>query len=288
MSGPSSPTTTTTTRKRSNSLIPMEFRNDTTDGGMERAALATVFGVLEYTESKIFWNAEEELPATADEEYNNNNTTGMKQVQRNSSKRSYTNQRHVSPNNKVLPSIPVVSEFGDIWSEVNTTFPPYHRLQNKRYSSLKIQIDEQLQNALDNPLPVDLSDSSITLFDIIQSDEDPNFILWGLSSKQSTIPPTAPYQNNMENEKKKKFRWSAQQLIPSIRKKKSISMYKNNANGSIHSTSSVVTVEEDRVIEAATIEKLVEKLTISLGRLIRIEYVPSQLIPLFFNQIIPS
>lgn len=270
MSGPSSPTTptnttTATTRKRSNSIIPMEFRNDTTDGGMERAALATVFGVLEYTESKIFWNAEEELPTAADEQ-NNNNTTGIKQVQRNLSKRSYTNQRHVSPNNKVLPSIPVVSEFGDIWSEVNSTFPPYHRLKDKRFSSLKIQIDEQLQNALDNPLPVDLSDSSISLFDIIQSDEDPNFILWGLSNKQSTIPPTAPYrqQHNVEDEKKKKFRWSAQQLIPSIVKKKSASMYKNNTNGSIHSTTSVVTVEEDRVIEAATIEKLVEKLTISL------------------------
>ncbi|KAG0167578.1 hypothetical protein DFQ30_005889 [Apophysomyces sp. BC1015] len=42
-------------RKRNNSLIPLEFMNDNSEGGRERAALATVFGVREYTESKIFW-----------------------------------------------------------------------------------------------------------------------------------------------------------------------------------------------------------------------------------------
>lgn len=42
-------------RKRNNSLIPPEFMNDNSEGGRERAALATVFGVREYTESKIFW-----------------------------------------------------------------------------------------------------------------------------------------------------------------------------------------------------------------------------------------
>ncbi|KAF7726716.1 hypothetical protein EC973_008490 [Apophysomyces ossiformis] len=44
-------------RKRNNSLIPLEFMNDDSEGGRERAALATVFGVREYTESKIFWSA---------------------------------------------------------------------------------------------------------------------------------------------------------------------------------------------------------------------------------------
>ncbi|KAG2217091.1 hypothetical protein INT45_004080 [Circinella minor] len=42
-------------RKRNNSLIPPELMNDNSEGGRERAALATVFGVREYTESKIFW-----------------------------------------------------------------------------------------------------------------------------------------------------------------------------------------------------------------------------------------
>lgn len=42
-------------RKRNNSLIPPELMNDNTEGGRERAALATVFGVREYTESKVFW-----------------------------------------------------------------------------------------------------------------------------------------------------------------------------------------------------------------------------------------
>ncbi|KAI9320924.1 hypothetical protein BX666DRAFT_1251635 [Dichotomocladium elegans] len=42
-------------RKRNNSLIPPELMTDKSEGGRERAALATVFGVREYTESKIFW-----------------------------------------------------------------------------------------------------------------------------------------------------------------------------------------------------------------------------------------
>ncbi|KAL0093718.1 hypothetical protein F4703DRAFT_1830878 [Phycomyces blakesleeanus] len=42
-------------RKRNNSLIPPELMNDASEGGRERAALATVFGVREYTQSKMLW-----------------------------------------------------------------------------------------------------------------------------------------------------------------------------------------------------------------------------------------
>ncbi|KAI9027469.1 hypothetical protein CLU79DRAFT_739344 [Phycomyces nitens] len=42
-------------RKRNNSLIPPELMNDVSEGGRERAALATVFGVREYSELKMFW-----------------------------------------------------------------------------------------------------------------------------------------------------------------------------------------------------------------------------------------
>ncbi|KAL7310383.1 Guanine nucleotide exchange factor lte1 [Mucor circinelloides] len=47
-------------RKRNNSLIPMELMiNNSGEGGRECAALATVFGVPEYIDSKIFWERQQ-------------------------------------------------------------------------------------------------------------------------------------------------------------------------------------------------------------------------------------
>ncbi|KAI9248404.1 ras guanine nucleotide exchange factor domain-containing protein [Sporodiniella umbellata] len=78
-------------RKRSNSIIPIEFMKDETSGGMERAALATVFGVKEYTESKIFWNHDDIT---------------------------------LKPKESLsLPLIPAVSEFGDFWQDQPTKNP---------------------------------------------------------------------------------------------------------------------------------------------------------------------
>ncbi|KAK4512842.1 UDP-glucuronic acid decarboxylase 1 [Mucor velutinosus] len=49
-----------TPRKRNNSLIPVELMmNNSGEGGRECAALATVFGVPEYIESKIFWERQQ-------------------------------------------------------------------------------------------------------------------------------------------------------------------------------------------------------------------------------------
>lgn len=344
INSPTSPTTVE--RKRNNSIIPFEFRNDTSDGGMERAALATVFGVREYTESKIFWNnnAENDQQQQVDlyhspsEDFsihssitsitaaqtpittstiNAANSSSFKPVvlvgggptsllQRNSSKKSYTQQQQHHNHNSVLqqppaplPVIPVVSEFGDIWNEVNKKHKEkrrsnmQHLLTDKDFvdhSSLKIQVEEG--NTIQ---PIDLSDSPITLFDLIKPDENPNFILWGIV-KPTTIPPTAPPSTTVvENDdassivstsnKKKKFRWStAQHIIPG-----SIKIIKKAASSSFHHhhdseevqgrekresiASSAYTKEhqqpeeeESRVIEAATIEKLIEKLTISLGK----------------------
>lgn len=243
-------TSTRATRKRNNSIIPFEFRNDTSDGGMERAALATVFGVKEYTESKIFWNSEEDYYEKDD---NSTINTSFKPVQRNISKRSYTSSRHVQPStNKILPIIPAVSEFGDIWSQVNST--------EKQVEASKVEYSNTFQISP----PADLSDYPLTLFDLIKSDENPNFILWGIVQKiNNTIPPTAPKQQDDTDEddlKKKKSRWSAHQFISDSFKKKSPTTFYNNYLPIILSTA-----EESRVIEAATIEKLVEKLTISLG-----------------------
>jgi hypothetical protein len=47
-------------RKRNNSLIPVELMmNNSGEGGRECAALATVFGVPEYIDSKIFWERQQ-------------------------------------------------------------------------------------------------------------------------------------------------------------------------------------------------------------------------------------
>lgn len=47
-------------RKRNNSLIPIELMiNNSGEGGRECAALATVFGVPEYIDSKIFWERQQ-------------------------------------------------------------------------------------------------------------------------------------------------------------------------------------------------------------------------------------
>jgi hypothetical protein len=229
-------------RKRNNSIIPVEFRNDTSDGGMERAALATVFGVKEYTESKIFWNADEESildrPVL---------------LQRSSSKKSVNTMRSVPPTftkEKSLPIIPVVSEFGDIWSETN----------------LKKRSTQQLQQGL----PEDLSDYPLALFDLIESDENTNIILWATQQPNNN-------NNNSNNEeegytssidgKKKKLRWSTHQFsIPeSLKLKKKPSSPVFTANNPIQ--------QEIRIIEAATIEKLIEKLTISLGRVYTSAYL---------------
>lgn len=216
-------------RKNNNAIIPFEFRNDTSDGGIERAALATVFGVKEYTESKIFWNADEE--SILDKPV---------LLQRGSSKKSYTTAPNVSRmfnKEKALPIIPVVSEFGDIWSETN----------------LEKRSIEQLQQGL----PADLSDYPLALFDLIGSDQNTNIILWATQQQPSSHNEEEAYPSSV-NGKKKKLRWTTHQFsIPeSLKLKKKTS-----------STFSMCSpIQETRMIEAATIEKLIEKLTISLGK----------------------
>jgi hypothetical protein len=217
----------TIVRKRSNTIIPFEFRNDTSDGGMERAALATVFGVKEYTESKIFWNADEE--SILDKPV---------LLQRSSSKKSYTTIRSTQPTfnrEKSLPIIPAVSEFGDIWSETN--------FDNQSTQQLVQQ----------QGLPEDLSDCPLSLFDLIESDQNTNIILW---STNSNIEEEG-YASSIDG-KKKKLRWSKHQF--------SISKLKKKSSSSAFAVSNP-TIQETRIIEAATIEKLIEKLTISLGKM---------------------
>lgn len=197
---------TETPRKRNNSLIPIEFRNDTSDGGMERAALATVFGVKEYTESKIFWSHDE--PA----------------------RKSYITGDTESAKNNNLPLIPVVSAFDDFWAE--TSFTPSTPTPPPPSFNL-------------SP-PADLSDLPLTLFDLLISDDNPNIILW--SVHQSVVAAD-------QGENKKKSRWSA-----TLRKKLS--------TPNLQQQQPQQQIQEHCIIEAATIEKLIEKLTITLGTIV--------------------
>ncbi|KAI8345358.1 ras guanine nucleotide exchange factor domain-containing protein [Blakeslea trispora] len=245
-------------RKRSNSLIPVEFRNDTSDGGMERAALATVFGVREYTESKIFWNTEEDEDFTA----SSTPTSGFRPVQRNASKKSYTSIKsntmviqsphqeqqqslRALPHQQSLPTIPIVSEFGDLWPEV----------ERKKQEHIQIKRAEPSDELI--TLPADLSDYPFTLFDLVESDDDPNIILWG-TRQQTTVPVNAPSsENDKQHRQYQRVKWTSPQhiLTSSLKLKKKSS-----------SVQTLSSQEEPvfQVIEAATIEKLVEKLTISL------------------------
>ncbi|KAK4515063.1 uncharacterized protein ATC70_002673 [Mucor velutinosus] len=273
--------TNTVPRKRNTSIIPLEFRNDTSDGGMERAALATVFGVREYTESKIFWNTDEE-PA---QDITTTTPTTTSTLQRNTSRKSYTSTSHrsstimmqtsgallVSPSSvqassppppvhRSLPKIPVVSEFGDIWSDTY-----FAAAVDSKAPTAATTLSNTVQHPFQLSPPSDLSDFPLTIFDLLESDENPNLILWGINAKQhSTVPSTAPSTADERDDatphNKKKSRWSAQQLIPLKKLKKKASVDLSNAA----SVPEPPTPEADRVIEAATIEKLVEKLTISL------------------------
>ncbi|RCH86948.1 hypothetical protein CU097_003744 [Rhizopus azygosporus] len=180
------------TRKRANSIIPVELIKDTADGGMERAALATVFGVKEYTESKIFWSSDSIT------------SVSFKPFESLCS----------------LPTIPKVSEFGDIWIETDKT---HSHLQHE-------------QQCHDRGIPpLDLSDYPLILFDIVKSDNSP-CIIWRNTSNQS---------HQHETVARKKHIWSTELFS---RKQEPV----------------VTDVPQQREIEAATIEKLIEKMTVSL------------------------
>ncbi|KAI9300465.1 hypothetical protein BJ944DRAFT_234800 [Cunninghamella echinulata] len=109
-------------RGRNNSLIPVELLNDKGRGNREQAALATVFGVLEYSESKIFW---ERLPVELsnstplNENHSYFSDTHSFYTKQSSSPSPSQQQQNdsasiTSTNTFLLPDIPTVSTFNDI------------------------------------------------------------------------------------------------------------------------------------------------------------------------------
>ncbi|ORZ18607.1 hypothetical protein BCR42DRAFT_411255 [Absidia repens] len=129
-------------RTRNNSIIPQQLLNDTGGGGRERAALATVFGVLEYSESKIFWERQpraNDMDTTQQELYYGHKSHATTADTRNdstittessfcppvsqSSSSPIPTQSSTSPLQQhqstftLLPDIPTVSRFNDILIE---------------------------------------------------------------------------------------------------------------------------------------------------------------------------
>ncbi|KAF7725141.1 hypothetical protein EC973_000393 [Apophysomyces ossiformis] len=174
-------------RRRNNSLIPLEFMNDNSDGGRERAALATVFGVREYTESKAFWQRAEP----------NNNEEENQRTCRSPERDSTLTE---------LPDIPVVSRFNDFLIEdehgIDLMFPAnpssvllHTPLQPSQSSSSSVHTSLVLPQPIVSAPLLFLEQPEI--FDLIKADDDDRIILWGpdpnaLSAAMATTTnPTA-------------------------------------------------------------------------------------------------
>ncbi|KAI8080251.1 uncharacterized protein B0P05DRAFT_540554 [Gilbertella persicaria] len=85
-------------RKRNNSLIPIELLNNSGEGGRECAALATVFGVPEYVDSKIFWERQQ---------YQHEGLLPKKQVTRPGTPSDNSKYGHVSVNHISVVKRPI-------------------------------------------------------------------------------------------------------------------------------------------------------------------------------------
>ncbi|KAI9475584.1 MAG: hypothetical protein EXX96DRAFT_620078 [Benjaminiella poitrasii] len=116
------PTTTNSQhlpRKRNNSLIPVELmKNNSGEGGRECVALATVFGVPEYVDSKIFWERHHD-----------------------GSKQNNKHHGHVSINNVSIVSRPLLSSV----ETTTDSFPTQHEIRSN-----KLLISSYLDSVLDS------------------------------------------------------------------------------------------------------------------------------------------
>ncbi|RCI03947.1 Guanine nucleotide exchange factor lte1 [Rhizopus stolonifer] len=208
-------------RKRNNSLIPAELMMSTSgEAGRECAALATVFGVPEYVNSKIFWDRQQEKSTKTGDKHshliiNKENTTQVHEIS------SYVDSvlNSVATFDPVLgptpqatksfklPKIPNVSKFNDLLDDdeliipanpSSIIIPPGVGSQ----SNLSIK-NGTLKPNQENSRPVSTDDISLKennaafilgpheIFDFITSDEDERFIVWGpdpivLSSSMAT------------------------------------------------------------------------------------------------------
>ncbi|KAI8971895.1 hypothetical protein BDF20DRAFT_915646 [Mycotypha africana] len=196
-----------------------------------------------------------------------------------------------------LPHIPTVSEFGDLFSETKdafkaksgTTDAPFTIGQQILKESIAIKYTAAHQTELQ---PSDLSDYPFCIFDLVESDVDSRLIVWGLqntarpsvSGTYTTINNISRDQSDKEqsgnardccsNEEKQNKRIRFAETFTKLAKRKSLTTIKPTKHQShcpTTSSTAVALVKSNSnnnsgtlVIEAATIEKLIEKLTITL------------------------
>lgn len=336
-----------TPRKRNNSLIPLELmmiNND--EGGRERVALATVFGVPEYIDSKGLWDRQNEgrkQAHTVKEHNNNKHNTGSNlsvagrpmsfafgdDISHQSKFVSYVDSvlDHVGSNELLnpsllgnlsqstptptptksfaLPRIPTVSGFDDLLSEDGITSP------TTAFSTPITALEEQALPTEENKKEdVLLPNSKLNvivgppdIFDLIVSDQDERFIIWGpdpmlLSSSMATATPERPssyatlYNNQYKRPELKGFSSNTTTTISSKKSSRSLiavaQQLSGNKNAEDNNSSIFLkkafglkkrkkqeeedqeqnksTAEIPQVIEAASVHKLIEKLTNTLGK----------------------
>ncbi|KAI9260209.1 hypothetical protein BY458DRAFT_534800 [Sporodiniella umbellata] len=196
--------------------------NTNGETGRECAALATVFGVPEYVNSKIFWERQQEKTSSkTGEKHEQTSKDSAMHVHDISSyldtvlESVATFNPALSPTPQAtksfkLPKIPNVSNFNDLLDDDELIIPanpssviiPPLGVNSPSHSSIKSNLSRSVQ---ETSRPVSLDEISLRnevlilgsyeIFDHITSDEDERFIVWGpdpiaLSSSMATA--TAP------------------------------------------------------------------------------------------------
>lgn len=340
-------------RKRNNSLIPVELINDSSEGGRERAALATVFGVPEYIDSKVFWERQQKQ-TSPDSKYGYVSVNSISVSTRPISSSSYQEETgdyfssqkmqskffissyvdsvldpvglNVDPSSIgtpgssnlpiiptptksfSLPRIPAVSKFTDLLIEdengtdimlpanpSSVLIHPSIRAESSISSSIPSELIPQIEDTASLKSHVAVVVGTPEVFDLLLSDEDERFIIWGpdpilLSSSMATATSVERpssyatlYNNQFRRPELKGFssnttstltrpgsssrRWSERFTTNkadhgSILLKKAFGLSKKKPNKQIHQE---INSDVPKVIEAATIHKLIEKLTNTLG-----------------------
>lgn len=305
-------------RKRNNSLIPPELMNDKSEGGRERAALATVFGVREYTESKIFWERQSEQQQQDIAAYIDSALDGVGSDKNNittlsSPSAATKDENNIKSADFMLPEIPVVSQFGELLiDDKNIQRQPapsssIHTFTSSAHGYAPSLSSEQ-RATYDIEPPLVFIGYPPSIFDLLVSDDDERVIVWGpdpqaLSASMATTTVAGkqqPPNNNIKGFASNATMASSSSSSATPGKSRSKSRIMSRLSGrlpdglvalkppfkrsraSLVLSSSSQTSKKDnndlvqdrsvslkdvpKVIEAATVEKLVEKLTNTLGK----------------------
>lgn len=266
-------------RKRTNSLAELM----STSGRKEYAALATVFGIPEYIDSQVFWERQQ------DNKYGHVSVNSISVASRPISTTEDDGFR-----SKFFISSYVDSVLDQVGSSVNPSligvptatksFSLPRIPQVSKFNDFLIEDENGVDILLPaNPSSILIPDSISTpeevvigtpeVFDLIMSDEDERFIIWGpdpicLSSSMATTPSSYAtlYNNQYKRPELKGFSSNTTTTVntttPTDR-----GLFKRAFKRVTHKKKKPTVVDYShlpQVIEAATVHKLIEKLTNTL------------------------